>query len=95
MPFNDLFTFFRWMLSWIVTIYATIVTVQSLWGWYVWLAGPDRYIGMVRRYMVVQGLRVRVFRFGGDVLICVLLCVVFLMLWRAHHIMYDIAAVLK
>ena len=29
MPYDDLFTFFRWVLSWIVTVYATVITLQS------------------------------------------------------------------
>lgn len=90
MPDIDLFNFFRWWLGWIVTIYATIITVQSLWGWYVWLAGQDKYIGMLRRYVIVHGLRLRFRAFWGDVIICLLLCVVFLILWRAHHVMYDL-----
>ena len=80
----DLFDFFRWTLGLIVTVYATIVTLQSLYGWYVWLAGGDKYIGMLRRYLIVHGLRMRFVAFWGDVLICALLCVVFLILWRAH-----------
>jgi hypothetical protein len=86
MPYDDLFTFFRWALSWIVTIYASIITFQSLYGWYVWLAGGDKYIGMVRRYLIVHGLRLRFKTFWGDVIVCVLLCVIFLMMWHAHHV---------
>ena len=59
MPQIDLFNFFRIWLGWIVTIYATIITVQSLWGWYVWLAGSDKYMSLLRRYVVLQGLRLR------------------------------------
>jgi hypothetical protein len=91
MPQIDPFNFFRWWLGWIVTIYASIVTLQSLWGWYVWLAGQDKYIGMLRRYLIVHGLRLRVRTFWGDVLICVLLCVAFLLLWHAHHLIDDLA----
>src|SRR5436853_7849558 len=90
MPQIDFFNFFRIGLGWIVTIYATIVTLQSLWGWYVWLAGSDKYISLVRRYVIVQGLRLRFKAFWGDVLICILLCVAFVILWHAHHVMYDL-----
>ena len=90
MPQVDFFNFFRYGLSWIVTIYATVITLQSLWGWYVWLAGSDRYISLVRRYVIVQGLRLRFKTFWGDVIICLLLCVVFLILWHAHHVIYGI-----
>ena len=59
MPEFDLFNFFRIGLAWVVTIYASIITIQSLYGWYVWLAGSDRYISIVRQYVIVQGLRLR------------------------------------
>jgi hypothetical protein len=87
---DDPFSFFRYMLGWIVTIYATIITVQSLWSWYVWLAGQDKYVGLLRRYLIVHGLRLRFKAFWGDVIICLLLCVAFLMMWRAHHLLYDL-----
>ena len=89
MPSIDFFHFFRIGLGWVVTIYATIITVQSLWGWYVWLAGSDKYMSLLRRYVILQGLRLRFRAFWGDVIICLLLCVAFLILWRAHYLMYD------
>jgi hypothetical protein len=84
MPDIDLFRFFRFVLAVIVTIYATIVTAQSLWGWYVWLAGSDKYMSLLRRYVIVQGLRLRFKAFWGDVIICVLLSVAFGLMWRAQ-----------
>ncbi len=86
----DLFDYFRWTLGTVVTIYASIVTFQSLYGWYVWLAGTDKHITMLRRYVIVHGLRLRFATFWGDVLITILLCVVFLMLWRAHALVNQI-----
>ena len=91
----DFFNFFRWALATIVTIYATVITLQSLWGWYVYLAGTDKYAGLLRRYLIVHGLRLRFRAFWGDVIICVLLSVVFLILWRAHGKIYDIENKLK
>jgi hypothetical protein len=90
----DLFNFFRWTLGTVVTIYATIITVQSLWGWYVWLAGNDRYMSLLRRYVIVHGLRLRFTSFWGDLVVCILLCVVFVLLWRAHVILIGIDGVL-
>ncbi len=49
-----------------------------------WLCGNDKYISLARRYLIVHGLRLRVRTFGGDVLVCGLLCVAFLILWYAH-----------
>ena len=86
---EDPFDFFRWWLGTIATIYATVITLQSLWGWYAWLAGSDRYVSLLRRYLIVHGLRLRFTAFWGDVIICCLLTVAFLMLWRAHALIYQ------
>jgi len=90
MPDIDFFNFFRWLLAIIVTVYATVITLQSLWGWYTFLTGSDRYVSLLRRYVVVQGLRLRFKAFWGDVVICLLLGVIFLIIWRAHQVIYDI-----
>jgi hypothetical protein len=82
--FDDLFTFYRFWLGWIVTIYASVLTVRSLWGWYVWLAGQDRHISLVRRYILVHGLRLRLTSFFGDLVVCLLLCVAFVVMMVAH-----------
>ena len=87
MPDFDLFTFFRWALGTVVTIYAIVVTAASLYGWYVWLASSDRYITVLRRYVILHGLRLRFSTFWGDVIICLLLCVVFLLLTYAHWVL--------
>jgi hypothetical protein len=80
----DLFDFFRIGVAWVVSIYATIITLQSLWGWYVWLAGSDKYISLVRRYVIVHGLRLRFRAFWGDVVITLLLTWACILLWVAH-----------
>jgi hypothetical protein len=89
MPDVDFFDFFRYALGTVVTIYATVVTLQSLWGWYVWLAGSDKYMTLIRRYVIVHGLRLRFRAFWGDVIISLLLCVAFLLLWQAHTRIYQ------
>jgi hypothetical protein len=86
----DPFITFRWGLSVVVTIYCTIVMAQQGWSWYVWLMTDDRYITMLRRYVLVHGLRLRFATFWGDVLICILLCVVFILFFAAHRIVMDI-----
>jgi hypothetical protein len=88
MPRIDFFNFFRYMLGLVVGVYATVVTLQWLWTWTKWLGGGDRYVGLLRRYLIVHGLRLRFRTFWGDVLICLLLCVVFVLLWRAHLVIY-------
>ena len=92
---GDLFDFFRWWLGLVVTVYATVITLQSLWGWYLWLAGSDRYMSLLRRYLIVHGLRLRFKAFWGDVIICGLLCIVFLILWHAHGLIDDLGRILS
>ena len=91
----DFFDLFRWTLACIATVYASVVMLQSTWSWYVWLCGTDKYIGLARRYLIVHGLRLRVRTFGGDVLVCVLLCVAFLILWYAHVQVEHLGATLN
>lgn len=85
--FRDLFQWFRFMLGLVVTIYFTIITAQSLWGWYVWLSGSDKYMSLLRRYLIVHSLRLRFQAFWGDVIICVLLGIAFFMIWHAQGIL--------
>jgi hypothetical protein len=92
MPDIDFFNFFRYFLGTVATIYATLVMVQSLWGWYVWLAGSDKYMSLMRRYVIVHGLRLRFTTFWGDLIISLLLCVVFCLLWYAHVVIYAMEA---
>jgi len=95
MPDVDLFDFFRYALSTVVTIYASVVMFQSLWGWYVWLAGSDKYMTMLRRYVIVHGLRLRFTAFWGDCVICMLLCVAFSLFVYAHWQVDKLAIALR
>lgn len=83
----DLFFLFRSALAWLVGIYASVITLQSIWGWYLWLAGSDKFTSMLRRYLLVHGLRLRFRTFWGDVIICVLLTVAFFILWHAQGVL--------
>jgi hypothetical protein len=90
MPDIDFFRFFRNALALVVTVYATVITLQSLWGWYVWLAVGDKYTTMLRRYLLVQGLRLRFKTFWGDAIICALLFVAFALIWHAQTTMDEL-----
>src|ERR1700712_381796 len=94
LPHVDFFNFFRYLLGLIATVYATVVTLQAAWGWIAWLSGSDKYTSLLRRYLIVHGLRLRFRAFGGDVIICILLCVVFCILWKAHQVLYAIGETL-
>lgn len=89
----DLYSFFRWLVFIFVTVYVTATTAQFLWSWYQFLITPDRYIGLLRSYLIVHGLRIRFRAFGGDVLVCILLSVAFLLMWRCHVQLDAIARV--
>ena len=86
----DFFYFFRYALTTVVAIYATIVTLQWVYGWYVYLGGEGKYYSMARRYLMLHGLRIRIKTFGGDVLVCILLTVVMILLLRAHQLVARI-----
>ena len=90
----DFFDLFRWVLSTVATVYATVVTVQSARQWWLWLRGGDKYVTLARRYLIVHGLRLRVRTFGGDVVVCGLLCLTFLVVWRAHIRVEQLGATL-
>ncbi len=85
----DFFNFWRYLLATVVTIYATVVTLQSLWGWYVYLSSADKFTTIARRYLVLHGLRLRIKTFGPDLLICLLLCVAFGLIWRLHGLIAE------
>ena len=87
MPDFDLFNFFRWVLGTVVTIYATVITVNWALGWHQYLSQPGRSISLLGRYLLIHGLRVRLLDFLGDLLICFLLCVTFVMLMYTHTIL--------
>jgi hypothetical protein len=80
----DFFDFFRWVLGTVVTIYASVITAQSAYGWWVYLGSEGKYYSLIRRYVMLQGLRLRIRTFGGDALMCVLLTLVWILLLRAH-----------
>lgn len=90
MPRVDFFNFFRYALGTIVTVYATAVTLQSMREWWVILRGSEKHIGMLRRYVVLHAMRLRFKTFWGDLLICLLLCLTFLIMWHAHLVIYDL-----
>ncbi len=87
MPDFDFFNFFRWVLGTVVTIYATVITVNWAVGWHQFLSQPGRTFSMMGRYLLIHGLRVRLLDFLGDLLICLLLCVIFIMLMYGHSIL--------
>lgn len=89
MPDIDFFGFFRFWLATIVTIYASVITLQTFRSWYFWLAGSDKYSSLLRRYLLVHGLRLRFKTFWGDVIVCALLATAFFMIWHAQRVVSE------
>ena len=87
MPDIDFFSFFRFWLATIVTVYASVITLQSFRSWFHWLAGSDKYSSLLRRYLLIHGLRLRFKTFWGDVIICGLLGVAFFIIWHAQTVL--------
>lgn len=92
MPDVDFFMFFRYALGTVVTVYASLVTAQWAMGWYQWLQTPQLPVMFLRRYLIVAALRLRLARFWADTVICLLLCVVFMILWHAHTTVNEIGS---
>jgi len=65
LPDFDPFVVFRWTLATVCTIYATVVSLRSLWDWLVYF-GSSRETKVMGRYAGVLLLRVRVKRFAGE-----------------------------
>jgi len=63
---RDLFELWRVVLATICGVYATVVTVRSLWGWTAFLSGSDRTMTLMRSYLVVHLLRLRGGRFARE-----------------------------
>ena len=91
----DLLRLFSNLLAGLLWVYFAVVTIQSLWWWVAWLAGKDKYTSILRRYLVVHGLRLRLRSFVGDIVICILLCVAFFLIWTAQWKMYQIEDAVK
>ena len=81
---RDLFELWRLVLGTICTIYATVVMVRSLWRWCVYLSGSDRTISMMRSYMIVQLLRLRLHRFTWEFVQISLLLLILVMVLSWH-----------
>jgi len=65
---RDLFELYRWLLTTVCTIYATVVTVRAALFYAGILVGSDRKAQVVRNYAFVLFLRLRVARFKNELL---------------------------
>jgi hypothetical protein len=85
----DLFAFYRWLLAIVCTVYTAVRLGQTIHGWILYFWAPYSYSGALRRYALVQLLRIRVRRFTLDLLeIVVLTAAFFAVLWLHHRLGY-------
>jgi len=81
----DLFYFWRWLLCVICTIYWAVQLGQSLWRWYQYLWADYRPAALMRKYIVVQFLRIRLHRFTLELVQIAVLVLSFLAVTWAHR----------
>lgn len=83
MPGFDAFHFFRYLLAVFVTSYAVIAMGQFVRQWRRDTAAAAREEALLRTYLVVHLLRVRIRPFLRDLLeIAALLVVLLILIWR-------------
>jgi len=80
----DAFIVFRRLLCLVVTAYTALRTAQTLLRWRRWLWSADRSRAYLRRYVAIQLLRVRLRRFGWDILQIVVLTAILYEVIRLH-----------
>ncbi len=85
----DLFAFYRWVLAIVCTIYTIVRLGQTIHGWIVYFWAPYSYSGALRRYALVQVLRIRVRRFTLDLVqITALTAALLALIWLHRRLGY-------
>jgi hypothetical protein len=80
----DLFEFYRTLLFLIMSVYAAVMTVvMVLQAWWL-LTGTDRAVALVRKYVVVLLLRMKVSVFRNELLQIAALTALFIYLVYLH-----------
>jgi hypothetical protein len=81
----DLFAFYRWLLAIVCTIYTFVRLGQTVHNWIGYLWAPHPRSGTLRRYALVQLLRIRLSRFTLDLVQLVALTAAFFALLWLHR----------
>ncbi len=82
----QLFELFRWQLAVICTIYAGVVTWQSLWSWLTWF-NTSRPAAAVGRYAGLLLLRIRMRPFLWELLQIAVLIALFGYIVHWNHLL--------
>ena len=81
---RDVFDFYRFLLTVLVSTYAGVRLVQFFWRWQIVTRSAPRAEALARRYLMVQFLRVRTSRFALDLLTIAALLAVLAWLISLH-----------
>ena len=81
----DLFYTFRYILVTVCTIYATLQLASTLWHWHIYLSPSKRETAVLRHYLLLQLMRLRVHRFVFELLGIVILVGVLAYVVRLHY----------
>ena len=84
MPDIEPFTMFRWALGTVCTIYAGVVTWQSVWPWITWF-GSSRQTAVLGKYTLVLLIRTRIRRHRWELLQITGLSILFLWIVYQHQ----------
>ena len=83
----DPFYAWRWLLMVVCAVYAAARTGQSFWRWHAYLWSGDRSAILMRQYLFVQLLRLRVHRFTLELAqIAALLVLLALISWAHRYV---------
>ena len=80
----DLFHFYRFLLAVLVASYALVRLVLFLARWRDLGADDPRGLGLLKRYVLLQLIRVRLWRFAGEGLVIGLLLALLITLITLH-----------
>lgn len=83
MPELEIFDLWRWMLTVVVTIYVTIYTWKTVWGYLLWFNSSRRF-QVMGRYALVLLLRSRFHKFAGELARIAALVVLFAVIVGLH-----------
>ena len=81
----DLFFLFRRALVTVCTVYAAVRLGAAAWRWVDYLSGSQRETVLLRRYIIIQLVRLRLHRFTFELAQILVLAAAFLYVVWLHH----------
>ncbi len=88
LAYLTLFELFRWFLAVVCTVYATVLTIQWLWGWLKYF-GTSRQTAILGRYATLLLVRIRLRRFALELVQIVALTVLFFYIVHWNHLLIQ------